>query len=189
MTLLIRPERPADEGAVQAVIAAAFAVASEGAGGPGPDGAGGRVVEVGLNDELRRDPSLVPALTLVAERDGAVVGQLTSSYGTLVDLAGGPAGRVVGVGPVAVLPAEQGTGVGSALVTDLVVRARRAGELALVLLGDPGFYGRFGFGPAAAAGIGAPDPAWGEHFQALVLRPDGLPTAARFEYAAPFDGL
>ena len=178
MTLHVRPERPADAAAVQAIIGVAF---------PEVDGV---VIEVGLNDELRRDPALIPGLTLVADLDGVVVGQVTSSYGVLTDPAGGaPARRLVGIGPVAVRPADQGTGVGRALMTDLIERATRAGELALVLLGDPDFYGRFGFRPAAEAGFAAPDPAWGGHFQALLLAPDAPPLNGDFAYAAPFGRL
>lgn len=178
MTILVRPEDPADVAAVQRVIAAAFPMADGPAAGPG--------AEVGLNEALRRDPAWIPALCLVAVRDGRVVGQLTSSAGTLT----GPAGecRLVGIGPVAVHPAVQGSGVGRALLTEVVDRARRSGEVALVLLGDPAFYGRFGFRPAAEAGIAAPDPAWGAHFQAMVLRDEPLP-AGTFRYAAPFDTL
>lgn len=176
MTVRVREETPADAAAVQAVIGAAFAVVD------------GRVVEVGLNDELRRDPDRIRGLCLVAERDGVVVGQVTCSYGTLT----GPDGagrRLVGVGPVAVRPADQGAGVGRVLMTELIERATRAGEPALVLLGDPAFYERFGFRPAATAGIQAPDPAWGEHFQALVLAPDRPRLAGTFRYAAPFERL
>ncbi len=178
MTVRVRPETPADAAAVQAIIGAAF---------PAVDG---RVLEVGLNDELRTDPDRIPDLCLVADRDGAVVGQLTCSYGTLTDPA--PAGvtrRLVGVGPVAVRPADQGTGVGRALLADLINRAAHRAELALVLLGDPAFYGRFGFRPAAEAGITAPDPAWGEHFQALVLAPGRPRLTGTFRYAAPFERL
>lgn len=179
MTVLVRPEEQADAAAVREVIAAAF---------PTVDGAAdGAVAEVGLNDELRRDPAWIPGLCLVAVRDGRLIGQITSSYGTLT----GPVGRarrLVGIGPVAVLPAEQGAGVGRALLTAVIDRARAAGEVALVLLGDPAFYGRFGFRAAADAGIQAPDPAWGEYFQALVLRVDDPPTG-RFRYAPPFGRL
>ena len=179
MTIEVRPEQPEDAAAVQRVIAAAF---------PAADGTPtGTVVEVGLNDTLRRDPSWIPGLSLVAVRDGRVVGRLTSSYGTVTDPAGGRR-PVAGIGPVAVDPAEQGTGVGRALLSAVIERARRSGEPALVLLGDPAFYGRFGFRPAVAAGITPPDPAWGEHFQALVLT-DGPPPAGSFRYAAPFDAL
>lgn len=171
MTVQIRPEEPADAAAVQQVIADAF---------PQIDGV---VIEVGLHEALRRDPAWIPALSLVAVRDGRVIGQITSSHGTLTGAAGDER-LLVGIGPVAVLPAEQGTGVGRALLTTVIDRARETGEAALVLLGDPAFYGRFGFRPAVEAGIAAPDPGWGEHFQALVLRP-GLPAGA-FRYAAPF---
>ena len=150
MTVRVRPEDPADAPAVQAIIGDAF---------PEVDGV---VIEVGLNDELRRDPDRIPELCLVAERDGALVGQVTCSYGVLTDPArGAPVRPLPGIGPVAVRPADQGTGVGRALMTDLIERVTRAGELALVLLGDPDFYGRFGFRRAAEAGIAAPDPAWG----------------------------
>jgi putative acetyltransferase len=178
VTVRVRPEDPADAPAVQAIIGDAF---------PEVDGV---VIEVGLNDELRRDPDRIPELCLVAERDGALVGQVTCSYGVLTDPArGAPVRRLVGIGPVAVRPADQGTGVGRALMTDLIERVTRAGELALVLLGDPDFYGRFGFRPAAEAGIAAPDPAWGGHFQALRLAPDAPPLNGHFAYAAPFGRL
>ena len=74
MTLLIRPETPADVPAVQALIAAAFAPA---------DHDGGPVVEEVLNDALRRDPDWIARWTLVAEADGEIVGQVTASYGVL----------------------------------------------------------------------------------------------------------
>ncbi len=178
MTLTIRAEEPGDAAAVQEIIRSAFGATD------------GVVIEERLNDELRRDPALVRNLTLVAERDGRIVGQVTSSYGML-DVPGGraPGRPLVGVGPVAVRPADQGKGVGRALLTELIGRARQAGEPALVLLGDPAFYGRFGFRPATEAGIEAPDPAWGGHFQALPLQADEPPPSGRFTYSAPFGRL
>lgn len=177
MTLTVRPQTPADWAAVQEIIGAAFA---------GPDGT--VPVEVPLNDELGRDAGLVPGLTLVAELDGTVVGQLTCSYGTLTD-AGGRQRSVVGVGPVSVLPAHQGTGVGGTLLRALIDAAERAGEPALVLLGDPAFYGRYGFVAADDFGIAAPDPAWGRYFQVHPLRSAAGSLAGGFRYAAPFDRL
>ena len=59
----------------------------------------------------------------------------------------------------------------------------------VVLLGDPGYYGRFGFVAGTSIGITPPEPAWGRHFQARPLhawRPD---LAGAFRYAAPFDEL
>src|SRR6478752_1702239 len=109
MNLLIRPEALADRPAVRAIIEAAFRPAEP---TPRP------VVEAVLNDELWLDPDFAPTLTLVAERDGEVIGQVTSSYGLLIDEQNQR--RVIGVGPVSVLPGRQGAGVGSALMRALV---------------------------------------------------------------------
>jgi putative acetyltransferase len=95
---------------------------------------------------------------------------------------------VVGLGPLGVRPEQQGRGVGQALV-HAVVAAADALDLPLaVLLGSPGYYRRFGFVPGSELGVQAPDPAWGEHFQA---RPLGTYRGERgpFAYAAPFADL
>lgn len=177
MTMRIRPEEPADRPAVQSVIEAAFAP-SEPADGP--------VVESALTDHLRADPDWIPQLTLVAELGGVVVGQVTSSYGVLDDPAGT---QLVGVGPVAVAPGHQGAGIGSQLMRAVIAAADATGESAMVLLGSPDFYGRFGFVAAADLGIEAPDPSWGKHFQAVQLRGYRPGMVGRFRYAAPFDRL
>ena len=181
MTTHIRPERAADRPAVQVLIEAAFAPVGHPAG---------PVIEAVLTEELRRDPAWIPELTLVAERPGAIVGQLTCSYGLLEPADAAPADRrLVGAGPVGVLPGHQRTGVGSALLQALVKTADAAGQPALVLLGSPDFYGRFGFVAAADVGILAPDPLWGRHFQVRTLSAYDRGMAGKFRYAAPFNGL
>ena len=62
-----------------------------------------------------------------------------------------------------------------------MIRRERTEDVAV--LGDPGFYRRFGFIPAVAAGVGSPDPSWGEHFQ---VRTFGAQLVGNFRYAAPF---
>jgi len=177
VSIRIRPEESADRAAVQNLIRAAFASA---------DQPSAPVVEVGLTEELRLDPGWIPGLTLVADRDAIVVGQVTSSYGELDDAN---RTRMVGIGPVAVLPAEQGAGIGSLLMRAVVDAADAAGESALVLLGSPDFYGRFGFVAASEVGIESPDPSWGRYFQALPLSAHRPGMTGRFRYAAPFDSL
>lgn len=155
---------------MRAVVGAAF------------DGGDGSVpVEVALIDRLREDVSWIPAFSLVADEDGAVVGHVVATRGHAGDR---PA---LGIGPVAVRPDRQGRGVGSALMHALLGAAEARDEQLAVLLGEPAFYGRFGFGPAADLGVGSPDPAWGHFFQARAL----TPTAPRgaFRYAAPFEEL
>ena len=71
----------------------------------------------------------------------------------------------------------------------LIGAAEALDEPALVLLGSPDFFGRFGFVPASSAGILPPEPAWGEYFQVLPLTGFDRSTTGRFAYSAPFDGV
>ena len=179
--MLIRPEWPADRPAVHELTTAAFAPA---------DHDGGPVVEAVLIEELRGDPGWIPSLTLVAELDGAVVAQVTCSYGAVDAADPGKADRpVVGVGPVGVVPDHQGKGIGSVLMNELIRVADGAGEPALVLLGSPVFYGRFGFAAASGLGIEPPDPNWGEYFQVRTLTSYEPGLVGRYRYATPFDNL
>ncbi len=171
--MIVRRERPADEAAARRVQVEAFSSAD-----------GGEPVEADLLDELRVDPGWIPELSLVAVTDGQVVGHVVCTRGRLGD-HGVPA---VGLGPIGVLPAAQGDGIGSALVHAVVAVAEARGEAVVALLGDPGYYGRFGFVPAAEHGVEAPDPGWGVHFQVRVLDPDAA-VAGSFTYAEPFGRL
>jgi putative acetyltransferase len=60
-------------------------------------------------------------------------------------------------------------------------------EPVVAVLGDPAFYGRFGFGAAADQGVDAPDPGWGAAFQLRLL--SGPPPRGTFRYAEPFERL
>ena len=91
--------------------------------------------------------AVVAELELVAVVGDVVTGHVMAGRG---DLGGREA---VGVAPLAVAPSHQGTGVGSALMTELLRRAETARFPLIVLLGDPGYYGRFGFEPSGPLGI------------------------------------
>jgi putative acetyltransferase len=94
---------------------------------------------------------------------------------------------VVGLGPIGVLPAAQGRGVGTALMYALLGAAQAGGETLVGLLGEPAYYGRFGVVAATDVGITPPDPGWGRYFQVLVA--GGRSSTGPFRYAAPFDDL
>jgi putative acetyltransferase len=179
-SVTVRPETAADVAAVHAVTAAAFTGVAHSAPPVEPGGPPG---EATLVDRLRADPGWIPELALVAVDDGAVVGHVVATRG---DVAGRPA---LGLGPVSVRPDRQGTGIGSRLVRALLAAAADRGEGLVVLLGDPGYYHRFGFRPARELGIEAPDPGWGDFFQALALPGHDPAVTGRFTYAAPFDSL
>lgn len=79
--------------------------------------------------------------------------------------------------------------MGSALVHTVLGAADALDEPLVALLGHRGYYPRFGFRPAADLGIDAPDPTWGDHFQARALTAHDPSLRGRFAYAPPFDDL
>ena len=178
--MIVRRERPTDHDAVRDLHRAAFRVDPV----SGAVRAPADVPEARLVDELREDAGFLAHLSLVAvDDDGAVAGHAIATRGWLEPF-GVP---VLGLGPVGVLPAAQGRGVGTVLVHALMVLAEATDEPLVALLGSPTYYRRFGFVPAAEVGVASPDPAWGEHFQARRLR--DVPTGGTFRYAEPFDRL
>lgn len=111
----------------------------------------GQVAEAGLVDALVASADVV--LELVAEEEGQVVGHILFSR-LYVDNDGDlfPA---VALAPLAVEPSFHGTGIGGALVREAHVRLKQAGEKLSIVLGDPAYYGRFGYTRARAAGFGS----------------------------------
>lgn len=82
------------------------------------------------------------------------------------------------LGPVAVAPERQGHGLGGALVRHGLDAARRLGHAAVILVGDPEYYGRFGFEGRLTAGLSLPGPVEWRRFLGLELRPGALAGAA-----------
>jgi putative acetyltransferase len=107
----------------------------------------------------------------VAEVDGAVVGHVLLSP---VTVGGARDGDVLGLAPMAVLPAYQRRGVGTALVGAALAAARARGHGAVVVLGHPTYYPRFGFVPARRYGLHSEYDAPDDAFLAVELRPRGL---------------
>ena len=153
MTATIRPERVGDRSAIQGVVAAAFD------GHPHSDGS-----EPGIVDALRADGDL--AISLVAEEGGAIVGHVAFSPVSVSDGSEWWAG----LGPVAVDPARQGEGIGTALIERGLDLLRDRGAAGCVVLGDPAYYARFGFAHDPALTYPGPPP---EYFQRLVIGNSG----------------
>jgi len=123
----IRPETNIDGAAIRAVNEAAF----------------GTSLEADIIEALRGKSSEL--ISLVADSDDVVVGHILFSR---VTLAGYPQLRLMGLGPMAVAPQQQRNGVGSALVREGLARCRQLTIQAVVVLGHPEYYPRFGFVPA-----------------------------------------
>jgi predicted N-acetyltransferase YhbS len=103
-------------------------------------------------------------LELVAHDRGNVVGHVLAAPGPLGTK------EALGVAPLSVAPERQGEGIGGALMRAVIERAGAEGRRLLLLLGDPGYYQRFGFEPAWPLGITyAPAGRHSPHFMARRL--------------------
>lgn len=126
--LIVRPERTSDVAAINTVTEAAFRDV------PQSDQSEPRIVAA-----LRRDGQL--AVSLVAERAGEVIGHVALSPVTIADGTPG----WFGLGPLSVRPEHQRQGIGSRLVNEALTSLRARGAAGCVLVGEPAYYGRFGF--------------------------------------------
>ncbi len=150
----IRQEAPHDRFAVRRVNEEAF----------------GRPDEAELVDSLRRRGAVV--LSLVAVEGTEVVGYILFSPVTVSAKSGEI--EALGLGPMAVLPAYQSRGIGGRLVAAGLDACRRRGARAVVVLGNPDFYGRFGFEPASRHGMRSEFAVPDEVFMAQELEPGAL---------------
>jgi putative acetyltransferase len=160
--VLIRDERPTDVAAIRAVVAAAF----------------GRPLEGDLVERLRADGDAV--LSLVAVEGGESIGHV------LLSRLAAPF-PALALAPLAVLPAQQRTGIGGRLVRTALARATAEGWQAVLVVGEPAYYRRFGFDPGLAAGFACAYA--GPYLMALALQGDLPTTAGRIDYPPAFAAL
>ena len=151
--MLVRNEQEQDFTAVHSLNTEAF----------------GSPAEADLVNALRKDAR--PVVSLVAEENGIVVGHIMFSP---VNLSGHPDVQIMGLAPMAVSPAHQNRGIGSALVRAGLEECQRLGFGAVVVLGHPAYYPRFGFAPAKPSGIRCAYDAPDDAFMMLELRPGYL---------------
>lgn len=168
---MIRREAPADHAASRAIQVEAFRQTDD------------EPIEARLLDELRVCDGWIPELSWVAESDRALVGHALCTRGHVGDVA------CVGLGPIGVSPDLQRCGVGSSIMHALIGASDATGEPLIALLGDPGYYSRFGFVASSDLGIAPPEPAWGRYFQVRPLSAWSPSITGQFRYAAPFDDL
>jgi putative acetyltransferase len=119
--------------------------------------------------ELLHDARAAPvSLVAAAEPDGRVVGHILFSPVRIDGPPGSNPPTMVGLAPVGVLPEYQGRGIGSRLIREGLEACREAGYGAAVVLGEPGYYSRFGFEQASRKGLGN-EYGVDEHFMVAEL--------------------
>ena len=134
-TIQVRQEKPEDIRAIEVVHLSAF---------EGDD-------EVGLVDSLRASSGFISDLSLVAEFHGRIVGHILLTKVRL--LQGKESKEILALAPMAVVPSQSHRGIGSELVEAAIKQSRELGYTAIVVVGYPEFYQRFGFSDASRWGL------------------------------------
>ncbi|HEY4542566.1 MAG TPA: N-acetyltransferase [Noviherbaspirillum sp.] len=163
----VRPEQETDVAAIEAVTVAAFLNAPHTSH-----------TEQFIVNALRKAGQL--AVSLVAEGESGVIGHVAASPVTVSDGSTG----WYGIGPISVLPEHQRQGIGGLLMEHALDALRALGALGCVVLGDPAYYGRFGF--KAEPNLILPGvPA--EYFQAIVF--SGFVASGTITYHEAFNAI
>lgn len=163
--MLIRPETPADAPLIRSLTDAAF---------------------LGLEHSSQTEGAIVDALreagaltvSLVAVQDGAIIGHVAFSP---VRINADDNGWF-GMGPVSVSPGLQRGGVGTALIEEGLRQLKDRGAAGCVVLGEPDYYGRFGFSSDHGLRYGDVPP---QYFQSMVLT--GEPAHGEVTYHQGFE--
>jgi len=126
-----------------------------------------------LLHRMRGSEAFIPELDLVALIGDKIIGNIVFTKAKIVDDAA-VEHEVLTFGPVSVLPEFQNKGVGSALINETLVRARKLGHQAALIYDNPDYYQRFGFLPAINFDIRTADDMYAAALLALELLPDAL---------------
>lgn len=155
----IRQEQVTDHDQVDALLREAF----------------GQPEEAILVRKLRAGSAFIPGLSLVAESNGKIVGQILF---TSIQINGAKTTSSLALAPMSVLTQYQSNGIGSALVRAGLERCHQMGYRSVIVLGHADYYPRFGFEPASKWHIKAPFEVPDEYFMALELVPGALQDSA-----------
>jgi putative acetyltransferase len=154
--ITIRPEKPEDYQRIFEINKKAFKGEAE----------------ARLVGKLRNTKGFIPGFSLVAVKDGKVVGHILFSIIRIkTDTESIP---VLSLAPMAVLPEYQKQGIGSRLVREGLKKCQESGYKAIILVGHHDFYPRFGFSQASRKGLKLPFDVPGEAFMMYEIVPQAL---------------
>ena len=164
-----RPERPEDVDGIRNVHSLAYAQGAEAA----------------LVDRLRAGSALQVSMVAV-DGDEVVAHCAFSRVG--LEAGGGP--EMFGLGPMGVRPDHQNQGIGSGLIEACLAACRAAGAVAVVCVGHPEYYPRFGFREAGEFGLSCEFPVPEQFFMAIELEDGALAdVSGRVRYSPEFGKL
>ena len=159
--LIIRQENPSEFQEIYDLVKVAFQTAKVADGN-----------EQDYVNKLREGSNYIPELALVAEADGRIVGHimLTKTYITAADSKF----EELLLAPLSVALEYRNRGVGSKLVLESFDLAKKLGYKAVFVVGDPAYYGRFGFKSITLFGIKHDPPIPDPYVMAYELTPGAL---------------
>ncbi len=123
--------------------------------------------------ELRSKKSYIPELALVSEDEGKLTGHIMF---TRMDISGedGKNHEFLLLAPVSVVLEKRNQGLGSALIKEGMKRAEKMGFKAVILVGNPDYYHRFGYKSAISFGIKNKQNIPDKNVMVYELVPDSL---------------
>jgi putative acetyltransferase len=163
---MIREHTPTDNEAIRHLNDAAF----------------GGLYESRLVEDLRA--AELTTIELVAIEHSTIIGHIL--FSRLAVTLDGREVRALSLAPLSVRPDRQRRGIGGSLVRRGLDLARQRDWQAVIVVGHPSYYPRFGFSAALARPLAAPFS--GDAFMALELAPGALQDGAgRVVYPPAFD--
>lgn len=166
--ITVRPEAADDARAIDVVHISAFAGEAE----------------ARLISALRESSSYNRELSLVAELNGRIVGHVLLSRALL--RTEGEEKNVLVLGPMSVVPSQSHRGIGSELIRASVNLAREKGYGAIIVVGHPEYYQRFGFAPAKEMQVTCNLPAPDDAVTCMEIAEGLLAGGGHVEYPEPF---
>jgi putative acetyltransferase len=169
--ITVRPETAEDIRAIDVVHISAF----------------GGEAEAQLVSALRESATYNRELSLVAELNGRIVGHVLL---TRVPLRKhGSEKQVLALGPMSVVPSQSHRGIGSELINASIKLAKEKGYGAIVVLGHPEYYKRFGFVQARDLQVSCNLPAPEDALTVMEIVDANLAGGGHVEYPEPFVAL
>jgi len=170
-TITVRPETAEDIRAIDVVHISAF----------------GGEAEAQLVSALRESTTYSRELSQVAELGGRIVGHVLL---TRVPLRkDGEEKHLLALGPMSVVPSQSHRGIGSELINASITLAKEKGYGAIVVLGHPEYYKRFGFVQARDLQVSCNLPAPEDALTVKEIVEGNLAGGGHVEYPEPFISL